>query len=591
MKQSKYVLFCALGALLSSGAISIITSMKTSNVITGVLAVILYWFYKKQRPESKQEIRIMKTAIAVGGFLSIFMLLKGLESFDRYPSIGGIGKISILFCVLSGYFILFSYFIYFVYLIMLKIDIKSKNTQERKFSYKIFFIVFGVILLSWLPYYLSYYPGILISDSWDQISQALSGIYSNHHPVVHTWIIQGVLMAGMQIFGNLSPAIALYCILQMIILALIYAYVISIFNEYHIKLWICIVITAFYALMPYNVMFSFNMWKDSLFSAFVLLFTVILWKTIINREQQQIKVSVRDSILYVLAGLGICLFRNNGFYAFLLVLPFICVICWKNKRYLVVSTICILLITVFIKGPVFSYFKVASPDMIESLSIPAQQIARVVSDEGELSEEQRALLGKIMEMDKIADAYNPRISDPIKGLVRSYGNQEYLEQNKFQYLNLWINLGVKYPSQYLRAYMNQTEGYWNPDVQYWVYVGEISENQAGIHSEPLLPTGVTRLLKGLFWDNYQDIPIYGIFWSIGAAVWISFGLAGFCYFKNKTRELSIFLPMLALWGTIMIATPVYAEFRYIYAIFLCLPLFIVAALYEEGNYEEEVMAV
>lgn len=587
MKIGKYNLFCILGAFLSTSAITIILKMNTSNLLSAIFAVIFYCFYKNQKPNQEKHRKLIRTAGVVASVWAFFMMLKGLESFDNYPNLGAIGKLIIIVCVLAGFVVLFFYIIYFIYVQMLKISSSISEINPQKCFYKIFLIAFIAILLCWLPYYFMNYPGVVISDSCDQMGQAITGNYSNHHPIIQTWIIEGVLTLGMQLFTNLNAAVALYCIMQMIIIAAIYAYTVGILYKYGIHRWACVVITVFYALIPYNVMFSFNMWKDSLFSAFLLLFTVLIWKTVIDLKGNSTKIRIGDIILFILSGLGICLFRNNGFYAFLLVLPFLCLICWKTRKAIVASTIAILLATLIIKGPVFNYFEVETQDFVESLSIPAQQIARVVSDGLEITEEQTALLNQIISVDSIAVTYDPRISDPIKGLIRSQGNQEYLAEHKAEYLKVWFEIGMHYPFQYLRAYMNQTEGYWNPDVQYWVYTEGVSQNQVGVTAEPLIPEYIGNRLKWFAWDSYEIIPLYGLLWSIGTAVWITMLLAGFCYVRGKKKELCIFLPIMALWGTIMIATPVYAEFRYIYAIFLCMPLFMAASIYPDKREQVE----
>lgn len=584
IKMPKYTTLCMLGAMLSASAISIISAWQTSNIITGILVIVLYYFYRSRKPEKKNDAGIIRMSMIVGIIWALFMTLKGLECFDNYPSIGIIGKISIVCCILVGFSVLFFYLIHYLYGTMQLLTIQRSSDNRKIATYKVFLICFIVILLCWLPYYFAYFPGAVISDSCDQINQALTGNYSNHHPVVQTWMIQGVIHIGMQLFGDLNASVALYCVLQMLVLAAIYAYTVSMFYQCHIRIFICILILGFYAVIPYNVMFSINMWKDTAFSAFVLLFSLILWKILKEPREKRRLITMGELVLLLVSGLGICLFRNNGFYAFLLVLPFVCIICHKKYKQVVVTMVAIFTITLLVKGPVFDYFQVASADLIESLSIPAQQIARVVSDDLELSDEQSTLLNQIIDLDKVADTYDERISDPIKNLVRSYGKQEYLEEHKTEYLRLWLEIGLQYPFQYIRAYSNQTEGYWNPDVQRWVYVEDVFDTQLGIYEQPLLSKNTAQQLKWIAWDTYQEIPIYGILWSIGAAVWLAIFLAGYCYATGKKREICIFLPMAALWGTIMLATPVYAEFRYIYAIFLCTPLYLVASVYRnEGE--------
>lgn len=70
----------------------------------------------------------------------------------------------------------------------------------------------------------------------------------------------------------------------------------------------------------------------------------------------------------------------------------------------------------------FIYFKIScldalnvkQPDTIEALSIPAQQIARVVVEEKELTDEQRVLLNNIVDVEKIPEVYSTIFQDPLK---------------------------------------------------------------------------------------------------------------------------------------------------------------------------------
>ena len=69
------------------------------------------------------------------------------------------------------------------------------------------------------------------------------------------------------------------------------------------------------------------------------------------------------------------------------------------------------------------------PDTIEALSIPAQHIARVITDGGELTQEQEELLSKVVDLERVPKEYDSTISDPIKTLVREKGNQDYIKEH------------------------------------------------------------------------------------------------------------------------------------------------------------------
>lgn len=559
--------------------------MRTSNVLSIVLAFLCYLLYRNSEIQVDERRRAVISRVT-GSLFAVFLSLKGIQQFDG-QEYSGIQKICIIVLVWMGFTLLFSHILYLFYGYAEKKTLQTEEIPDKYVKEIYFWKIMGVILLCWLPFYLLNFPGVVISDSCDQIAQGMNLVYSNHHPVVQTWIIQGIFFVGRLVFGSTNACVALYCCIQMVVLAAIYAWCVSIFYEKGMHKLFCRIAVIYFALMPYNIMCSFNMWKDTLFSAFFLLWTVILWKYL----EKQSRVSIGEGVLCLLSGLGICLFRNNGFYAFLVCLPFATVLLWKHARQIVGVLWLTLALTLLVKGPIFQMYEVESPDMIESLSIPTQQIARVITSGGELTEEQRNLLGQVIDIDQIPEHYDSRISDPIKILVREKGNQAYLEEHKGAFLRLWLSLGKKYPSQYLRAYIDQTEGYWNPDIQRWQYTEGICETQIDIHTIPLLRGPVADLLWRYVGNWYTAVPIIGYLWSIGGMVWTSMIAAGVCVLKNRRKELLVFLPMLALWGTLMAATPVFAEFRYIYGIYLCLPCYIAAAFgkqSEDGALHENI---
>ena len=89
---------------------------------------------------------------------------------------------------------------------------------------------------------------------------------------------------------------------------------------------------------------------------------------------------------------------------------------------------------------------------------------------------------------------------------------------------------------------------------------------------------MTPLIGGPLYDwvtnaatSYRSIPIYGMLWSIGLNMLAAFALGAICIVKKRARLLMAFLPVVAVFLTLMISTPVYAEFRYIYCLFTTLP--------------------
>lgn len=121
----------------------------------------------------------------------------------------------------------------------------------------------------------------------------------------------------------------------------------------------------------------------------------------------------------------------------------------------------ILLLSLIITGPVYTACHVEHASFTESLSIPLQQIACVVSNGRQLSAEQEMLIDDVVDTSLIPEYYNPVISDPIKALV-SYNHADAILRNPSKYFTLWIQLGISYPGDYLQAFIDQTKDTGSP---------------------------------------------------------------------------------------------------------------------------------
>lgn len=228
-----------------------------------------------------------------------------------------------------------------------------------------------------------------------------------------------------------------------------------------------------------------------------------------------------------------------------------------------------IILSFVLKHPLLEQLNVTPPDTIESLSIPAQQVSRVVAEQHPLEKWERDTLSKIIDIDEIPDAYQPFISDPIKNLVREKGNQNLLQENKRDYIKLYFSLGYKYPGVYIRAWIDQTKGYWNAGYDYWLWSNALIKNEFGI----------TRTIRNTFLNNlltvylflYAEIQALRLFISIGLFVWLDLFMLYIALLRKDLVGTFMTLPVLITVLSLLIATPVFSEFRYIYAAFCVFP--------------------
>lgn len=439
--------------------------------------------------------------------------------------------------------------------------------------------VFFALLLCWLPWFLYNYPGVMTPDSISQFSQATGMIpYSSHHSLIHTLLFRLFYQIGFGLTRSQYAGIAFYIVFQMLTLAAVETACISLLAKKGLPRGLLITWILFWGLIPYNAIYAVTMWKDVLFSAFVLLYAIVLYQ-LLALPEWRLQKDWRLFVLLFISGWLTCMLRSNGLYVFLFLLPFTLFIFRRHIKIMFPLQMAVLLLALLAKGPVPDHFEVAKPHFTESLSIPLQQVARVVDEGRSLTEEQLALIGQVVDPELIPSYYNPVISDPVKALV-IYNNADYLAEHKAEFFRLWVQLGLTYPRDYMEAFIDQTKGYWYPaPATLRTYEG-ISPNEVGLLWPHLLRGQLPVKISEILLKMPDLFPVYGILWSIGAFTWIMLLLMAFQFLYGEKRFLLIFLPFFATILTLLLATPVASDMRYAYPLLLGMPFLISVSMAE-----------
>ena len=576
--------------------------LEPGNILSGILFILCLCFYRQVDKRLKdidsqgnnaipQDLKSARRVSALTAVIfSTLYLAVGYPNYIESLT-NPLFRLGIILCTALGFLFLFYYLLLFLYSFMAKngttesllfnrendnTNLQESNSAKGLLLQRSLFLYrnhtgiccFLLCMICWLPYFLYQYPGIMTPDSINQFEQVLEVIpYSNHHPWVHTLLIKLFYSIGYFITGDMVTALSFYTFFQMCILALAAGYCTATLRRCGLRPKAALFVILFYALIPYHGVYSVTIWKDILFAAALLLLGCALLRLLICSGRG-------DYAVIAISGLMLCLFRSNGWYGFLICFPFLLVGLGRKFKPLIPILLGILFTAIIIKYPVMSRFHVTQPDLVESLSIPVQQVASVLCHDRPVSQEQLDQINQVVDLTYIHELYNPYYADNIKELIRA-GNQEYLAQHKGEYLKLWLQLGLAYPGDYLTAYIRQTYGYWYPDSFYLVAEAEgVSATTLGVSHTPLIGGPLVIKAKEIAIKLGSMIPIYGMLWSMGVICWVLILCAGCVLIRKERSKLLVYLPSVAVLFTVLIATPVATEFRYVYFMILSLPLYL-----------------
>ena len=102
----------------------------------------------------------------------------------------------------------------------------------------------------------------------------------------------------------------------------------------------------------------------------------------------------------------------------------------------------------------------------------------------------------------------------------------------------------------------------------------VIKNTTGIDLRPI----INKMIGVVVW-----LPLLGMIFNIGFMVWFVFFYA-LAMYKIRGKDFILpAVPLVFLWVTIMIATPIFSEFRYVYGIHLALPFLVISMFFGNGD--------
>lgn len=561
-------------------------------VVILVLGSILINYSLKHSKKKYNKLSII-TSIVLS---IIYVICDSLEKtsfiniFNRY-----------LLLNLSGYFVIFYFSITNLFMF---IDKYKKNKIEDKkiyignleilstsrFSFLVNFILFFLINILFL---IKFYPGLLTYDSYNELMQAKGVIpLMNNHSILHSSILMLFVKFGL-LFKSVNIGVFLFLIFQTALVSLTFSYILYFMAKEKVPVLFRVFAALFFLFHPINIFYTISLWKDVLFSLSFIIYSILIYYYSKDKDYFNNK---KNIIIFIIVSLLVMYFRNNGVYVVILSLLVLFILNRSNYKKILPIFLSIIGLFFISKLIIFNALNIKDYEIKETLSFPSQSIARIYKyDNNKLTNKEKKEIEKFYSK-KIGEVYKPIISDNTKNELK----QEYLLKHKGDYLKLNFKLFFKYNKRYLESFINNNYGYYYMNTYYPSIIIDQTDEQGIKHAHIdflfvmlFLVLIVLFVLLTLLWNlkNKSNILLFGLLipvalsmpfkihdnalvsllFNIGFYVTITF-LTLLYNIKNK-NNIWYYIPVIILWVSILFS-PVFAEFRYLYPVFLLIPVFI-----------------
>lgn len=452
----------------------------------------------------------------------------------------------------------------------------------------VFWISFAVIFLLWIPVWMAYYPIVMSYDFHRQVNEAYAGWiwFNSYQPLIHTWLIWLFLQIG-GMFGSNEIGMGLFAMFQMLLVSSSMAYACSVIYKMVKRKWAVILTMLFYGVFPFCSVSMMVGTKDAIFSGLFLTFIVLLVERNFYHTNRKWQMEIPMTVTAVL----MAMFRYNALYA-IAAFGVFSLIFAKGKEKIRLFLLCAVMAVGGIaakEGIQAGLGTEIRGSSVEKYSVLIQQFARVGYCHGDdMDSETYELVDKYVSAESW-ERHMPALADASRTGVSFAA---VWEPDMGQVFKDWLWLGLKYPNEYIDAFLCLTEGFWFVDdrtyceMQGWGIEGNrhgaiftnnssASDTYEGIQHISKFPWLEERLEDIVSNNEFYDWPVVSVLFKPAVYI-LSFImiLVGLLY-KNKKKQAFICLFPLVYFGTMLLGPTV--QFRYVVPFMISVPF--LAALF------------
>ena len=471
----------------------------------------------------------------------------------------------------------------------------NNNSGENFFEKHFQLYSFLLISFFWFLWIVPYYPASMDNDVFVQLA-SWRYVASNHMPWFSSCIL-GLFYELGAFFKNENAGIFLYILVRNLLMAFLYTKCVFLLKRVGLNKVIYYSVLLFYAITPVWGAYSKHAFKDTaaigLFVAYMLALVSLISKLSAKKE---------GPALYLWTGLWALfasLFRNNFIYV--IAISVFMVTCYslhqwrKVKPEALLPLACVAFFFIY-TSIIYSVYGVKKASPNEALSIPFQQVARVVKYHANtLSETERKGIGSYLRYEKLSSLYDPILSDPVKFRgVNSFSSRGEAKRAGIKFMQTWARLFFKYPVTYLEAAVAQSYGYysftpnlkdgagnWNSGMTIFHWLGgKYSDTFNKLHYIPSMSSARWTLH---YWAKVWDkIPVLTLTDVCAFYTWLILLVGYYCFsVKMYAALIPVFTECLMIMTCI--ASPVNDCFRYFAPVAASFPVLLCLI---DANHEE-----
>lgn len=511
----------------------------------GLFFLLLY--IRTCRSDIKDWTRAKKVSLAI--FLPLFSVLAGLSLLGNQEYLSD-NHWLIRAAVYLGLFLTIALIVLAIIKLLLSIQ-APRGEQEVSPFYVLLYML--PMLGASLIMFIAFFPAAMTPDSLAQWEQSETRVFNNWHPVVFTWLI----MILRQIWD--SPGVV--ALFQLIAMSVAMGYMGYLMKRFMVKPWIIWAVLIAAAVVPVNSIMSIIIWKDILYSTSLFFFSLLIMLLVKTKGLEAKKISF--ILLFLLGSFMLVFFRHNGFPVFVITMVAVLIMYRNMWKQLLPMAIGIIILHQVVTGPVYTALDVIPSDPIEVLSIPTQQIANVLVNDGDITEEQMDYFDQVLPIELWLEKYDPYTVDPIKFSWEEY-DRELITDDPARYAKHWSQLVMQNPGLSIEAFLDETSLVWQMRMEEGsdmnIYVTNIYYgNKFGL-LDKIISTRLTHYANAYL---RVDTEAEEYLWRPAVYLFLITLFIYIAYLRNDWRVWLILLPIALNTAAVMATIPA-QDFRYLF---------------------------